>query len=240
LNPLSSRLLPFRYFGDARVEGYYRRTLYDARLANRWSHHYLAGLRLAPGALVLDYGCGRGRHAALLSRLGFTVCAQDVATHTWWARLPDVHFQRVPAAAPKLPWGSNAFSLMLNVEVLHYLDDAEVESLVGEAFRVLAPGGSWIAVEANDRSYGAFLPKRFYTRLHSLARIRDVAVRAGFEEIDICFEGFYAPLMPRLVNFIRKQAWPAPYDVSDFGTWLESKTPNEKRALWRLRLRKPT
>ena len=238
MNPLSSRLLQFRYFSDRRLETYYRRTLNDRALADRWSAHYLGGLPIAPGALVLDHGCGRGRHTALLSQLGFDVCAQDVARHAWWGSL-QARFQTVPPNATKLPWADRVFSLMLDVEVLHYANEAQLEQFAREAFRVLAPGAFWVTLEANDRGYGAFLPKRFMGRLHSLARVRDLATRAGFAEVDVRYEGFYAPFLPRLVDFARKQGWPGPLDVSDFGSWLESKTPDERRALWCLRLQKP-
>ncbi len=232
-------MLPFRYFSDRRLEAYYGRTLTDRVLADRWSDHYLGGLPIAPGALVLDHGCGRGRHTALLSQLGFDVCAQDVSCHPWWSRLPGVRLQSVPPAAERLPWGDRVFSLMLDVEVLHHANETQLERLTQEAFRVLAPGACWVILEANDRGYGAFLPERHYGRLHSIARVRDLAARAGFVEVDVRFEGFYAPVVPRLINFARKQAWPSPFDVSDFGSWLELKTPDERRALWCLRLQKP-
>jgi len=37
----------------------------------RWAHH------MRPGGAVLDLACGGGRHARLLARMGFEVCAVD-------------------------------------------------------------------------------------------------------------------------------------------------------------------
>ena len=238
LNPVGSRLSPLRYFSDWRVEQYYRRTLSDPRLARSWSQHYLAGLTLDDRARVLDHGCGRGRHAAILSQLGFEVSAQDVRAHSWWRTLPACRFQQVPAAAPRLPWTDSTFALAIDIQVIHDVEESRLETLAREMHRVLAPGGYWLLLEANSMSYGARVPRRYWGRLHPLERVREIALHTGFTEIDHRYEGVYAPIAPGLVNFVRKQAWPGAFAIEDYGSWLESAMPARRRAFWLLRLRK--
>lgn len=239
LNPLASRLSPLRHFSDWRLEGYYRRTLNDAAFAREWGAHYLAGLSLPPGSAVLDYGCGRGRHVGLLTQLGFRVGAQDIHPHAWWRLFRDCGFQTVPPSVPRLPWAERSFNAVLDVTVIHHLDTAQLATLAAEVFRVLAPGGYWILVEANAGSYGAAAPRKYYGRLHELPQVQDLATAVGFREIDHGYEGFYAPVFPNLVNFLRKQIWPAPFTVDDFDSSLAARIAPGRRALWKLRVQKP-
>lgn len=239
LHPLHSRVSPLRYFNDWRTEGYYGRTLSDAALARLWGNHYFAGLSLPRGAAVLDYGCGRGRHVGLLTQLGFRVAAQDLRPRAWWSRFPECTFQVVPAEAPRLPWTDRSFQAVLDVNVVHHLDESQLRTLAFEVFRVLAPGGYWILLEANADSYGAFAPRKYYGRLHRLQRVQRLALDAGFLEIDHSFEGIYAPVLPGLVNFVRKQAWPGPFMIEDFDSRLAAMAPRSRRALWLLRVQKP-
>jgi SAM-dependent methyltransferase len=239
LNPIASRLSPLRYFSDWRIEQYYRRTLSDAELASDWGQHYLGGLRLEPGAPVLDHGCGRGRNIALLSRLGFQVAAQDIQPHAWWHTLANCSFQTVPAIAPRLPWTSNAFAVVLDVGVIHYLTEPQLATLSREVFRVLAPGGHWVLLEANDGSYGRSTFLKTIGRLHPLQAVRRLILEVGFIEVDLRYEGFYAAVFPIAVNFVRKLMQPGSVDLSDYRSTLGARTPPERRGLWQLRLRKP-
>jgi SAM-dependent methyltransferase len=238
LNPLASRLSPLRHFTDWRVEQYYRRTLTDTKFARDWGEAYLHGLPLYSGVRVLDYGCGRGRHTALLSHLGFAVAAQDIRTHAWWERLPDCVFQAVPPEASRLPWADRTFALVLDVGVIHYLSSAQLSTLGREVLRVLAPNGHWVLVEANDASYGASSIRRIVGRLHSLDSVRAIARQSGFVEVDVSYEGYYAPAFPLFVNFVRKIVRPGAVDLDDFQSSLAARTPPHRRGYWRLRLRK--
>jgi SAM-dependent methyltransferase len=239
LNPLSSRLSPLRYFSDWRVEQYYRRTLSDGGLAHHWTQHYLGELRLEPGAPVLDHGCGRGRHTALLSRTGFQVAAQDVRPHAWWHTLANCSFQSVPPLAPRLPWTSDAFALVLDVQVIHYLTEPQLATLSREVFRVLAPGGHWVLLEANDGSYGRSTLRKTIGRLHPFQAVRRLVMDAGFIEVDVRYEGFYAPVFPIAVNFVRKLMRPGAVDLNDYRSTLAAHVPPQRRGLWLLRLQKP-
>ena len=228
-----------RSFNNWRVEQYYRRTVSDRALADAWARHYLAGLPIEPGARVLDHGCGRGRNAALLAQLGFRVAAQDVQAHVWWRNIAGCDFREVPATVSQLPWSDNEFALVLDAQVIHHLDERHLERLAREIYRVLVPGGYWLLLEANADSYGASALLKYYGHLHTLEHVQHVTSAAGFREVDHSYEGVYAPLFPVAINFVRKQAWPGPMTVDDFGSRLEAMIPERRRALWLLRLRKP-
>ena len=239
LDPLSSQLSPLRHFSDRRVEQYYRRTRDDLSLAQSWAGRYLEGLSLPDRALVLDHGCGRGRNVGVLTQLGFRMTAQDLQSHPWWSHFPHCEFQCVPACAPSLPWAARTFHAVFDFNVINHFDSSQLKSLVAEVTRVLMPGGCWVLLEPNTGSYGAFLPRKHYGRLHSLDSVRQLMVTAGLRLVDHDYEGFYAPVVPRLINFMRKQAWPSPLTIEDFDSRIAALIPPHRRAQWLLRVRKP-
>ncbi len=240
LDPLASPYSPLVALAASRTRAYYERTLQDSGLARNWGEHYLpADLRPVDGP-VLDHGCGRGRNVALLRQLGYEVAAQDVASDVFWSRIGGAGFQCVPANAGRLPWADGAFSLVLDFEVIGHFDEPALVRHFEEIRRVLQPGGRWLILEANSLGWAARMPRRHYGRLHSLERVRSLAVALGFVEQRSGYEGFYAPVFPRLLNFLRKQCAPWPMDLSDHDSWLARLTPARRRALWQLLLaRKP-
>jgi SAM-dependent methyltransferase len=238
LNPLTSRLSPLRLFSEWRLEGYYRRTLQDVQLARRWMDHYFDSSPPPAGAPVLVHGCGRGRHVALLSQLGFRVAGQDVRAHPWWSQLSAADLQVTPPEVPRLPWADGTFALVVDVEVLHYVPPASLPALVAEVRRVLQPGGKWLIAEANDRSLGVRMLQQYFDQMHPVAGVRALLTAAGFAVAPTSYESVYLPVAPRLANFLRQQAWPAPYDVTDVDSRLERLLPPERRGLWVLKAAK--
>jgi len=117
--------------------------------------------RLSPKALLLDVGCGRGRNALYLSRLGFTLYSCDlspVALDIARARTQQVgisiRFQ--VSALTHLPYADNLFAAALCVHVLPYHFKADIAKGVGELWRVLQPGG-WLyldLLDCDDAEYG--------------------------------------------------------------------------------------
>lgn len=226
-------LAPLRAFHRWRLDRYYDRTRDDRTLAERWAAHYLAGLVLPPHARVLDHGCGRGRVTAQLTQLGYHVTGTDTQPHPWWST---VRAQWVVEQGTRLPFADQHFDLALDVGVIGHFSESALRELASEMRRVLKPGATWMVLEANSDSYGAAGPRRWYGRLHTLATMRAIAATAGFREIDVWYEGVYLPVLPRVVNILRKQLWPGPMTIEDYGTWLERRIPTERRALWCLRL----
>lgn len=235
LNPVSSPFLPFRYISNLRTRQYYKRTIFERKLAEHWATHYFSELDLPPNAAVLDHGCGKGRNVGLLTQLGFNVSAQDIESHSWWGHFPYCKFQTVPPNAQRLPWPDASFDLILDFGVIGLFPHDKIVDLFIEIRRVLKPQGYWLILEANDNSYGRHAFQQPTLPLHA-ARL--FSREAGFIEVNFSYEGFYSPFFPQLVNFFRKVCGPWRMNLSDFDSWLAQRIAAEKRGLWLLRLRR--
>jgi SAM-dependent methyltransferase len=105
-------------------------------------------LRLAPGARVLDLGCGEGRHVhALRALAGVQVVGLDADAASLakadegLSYLPDGGGGTgwVRGDAGRLPFAKGAFDVVVCCEVLEHL--ADVEGALAEIARVLGEGG---------------------------------------------------------------------------------------------------
>jgi SAM-dependent methyltransferase len=111
-----------------------------------WSSHLL------PPALVLDIGCGTGRHAHELARTGYRVVAVDmdfdaVATghdlgeSTEISRATNTPYF-LAGRAEKLPFPDTIFDAVICQDVLHWSENAAHFGIMwNEAWRVLRRGG---------------------------------------------------------------------------------------------------
>ncbi len=124
-----------------------------------------------PGQLILDAGCGLGRHAVRLARRGFEVVGIDYAASA--LRVAQQHIQQTGnqgniklAAADMLNLGIQdaAFDHVISWGVLVHIP--EVDQAIAELARVLRPGGCLVLVEANLHS----LESRLMRRLSPLLR----------------------------------------------------------------------
>lgn len=238
LHPVSNPMLPFRYLAYARLESFYRRTLTDLALAKRWSDHYLKELNLPKMATILDFGCGRGRSVGMLNQLGYKVVGQDLKLYPWWRNLPSCGFQ-VSESGSDLPWCTSGFDLVVEVGVIHYIHETQLLKHIQEIKRVLKPGGYWLMLEANSKSFGAREMRRQIGQLYEIDKIIDLVADNGFIEISQSFEGFSSPYFPIIAGFIRKLCVPRRLDLSDYDSWLSKKIKPERRNLWLLCLKKP-
>lgn len=94
----------------------------------------------APGARLLDLGCGTGHHLAWARARGYAVAGTDgsEAMLAEARRLnPEADLRTAPADA--VPFADESFDVLLCIEVLRYLPD--VAPCVREMARVLRPGG---------------------------------------------------------------------------------------------------
>lgn len=110
--------------------------------------------RLTLSMRVLDAGCGSGRNAHYLMRRGVDVFGIDAdpeqverirsLASALESRLPESNF-RVGNLAD-LPFDDGHFHFVICSAVLHFAhDDRHFEAMVGEMWRVLAPGGVFFA-----------------------------------------------------------------------------------------------
>ncbi|HUZ75738.1 MAG TPA: class I SAM-dependent methyltransferase [Stellaceae bacterium] len=231
VDPVTSPLSPLAWLARARLRRYYDRTRDDPDLARRWAEHYLAGMP-PPPMRVLDHGTGRGRHVGILSQLGCDVAAQDVAPDPWWSNFDRCRFQVVPPECDRLPWAAASFDLVLDWMVIENFTSERLARLAAEIARVLAPGGHWLILTANDEGLGAHVPRRNAGRLHALDAVNAIAAANGMAMMRHSYEGFYAPVLPVLVNAIRKTCAPRPLDLADYDTVLARLVAPRRRALW--------
>jgi SAM-dependent methyltransferase len=127
----------------------YLRTVRAERTDAASTEEALAAVRLVgcdPGALILDAGCGNGRHALPLARAGYRVVAFDrsglllaagrrAAGRARWPRF-------VRGSYANLPFGAGRFDAILNLgTALGYLGDHGDQRALCEFRRVLIPGG---------------------------------------------------------------------------------------------------
>jgi SAM-dependent methyltransferase len=126
-----------------------------------WRFHRDAFLPLVPppGRLTLDVGCGEGRLARDLARLGHRVTGIDAspAMVAAAAAHPGAHSRFAVGDATALPVADAAADCVLAFMSLQDIDD--MEAAVTEAARVLAPGGRLVmAVTHPANTAGTFAP----------------------------------------------------------------------------------
>ena len=99
-----------------------------AAWVERWAHH------MRPGGRVLDLACGGGRHARLLARMGFEVCAVDRDPALFADPPPGVEVRSADLENAPWPFADERFD---GIVVTNYLHRPLLPRLVG----ALEPGG---------------------------------------------------------------------------------------------------
>jgi protein-L-isoaspartate(D-aspartate) O-methyltransferase len=135
------------YWDGERRYGYggYR---YDGRwrpVAEAMAAHY----KLAPGARILDVGCGKGFLLYELARLvpGAQVSGIDVSSYAIENAKEEVRPRLSVARAEKLPFPDKSFDLVYSVNTLHNLKNFELDAALREIERV-SRGGRHVTVES--------------------------------------------------------------------------------------------
>jgi len=115
--------------------------------------------RIAPGARIVDMGCGSGRNLVYLLRSGHEVFASDSdpaaidqvrrLAAALAPALPAANFRVEPVERPS--FGDSFADVVLSSAVLHFArDDRQFDEMVGAMWRVLKPGGLFFARLASD------------------------------------------------------------------------------------------
>lgn len=170
-------------------------------------------LGVAAGDVVLDLGCGSGRHTVDLYRRGAHVVALDrdrgevVTTAGWTAAMRATGEAPAGATAAalvgdarRLPFGADSFDAVVAAEILEHVRDDE--TAIAELVRVCRPGGRvavtvprfgpevicWALSSAYHRVEGGHV--RIYRRGTLIARLADAGLAVtGREHV----HGLHAP-----------------------------------------------
>jgi SAM-dependent methyltransferase len=150
-----------RFFDDPR----YLRTVVAEKPAAESAAQAHAAARLAccrPGGLILDAGCGNGRHAVPLAGAGYRVVGLDcsgpllAAARRAAGGAPWPRFVR--GSYTTLPFERGVFDAVLCLgTALGYLGDEGDRTALGEFRRVLAPGGRLVVETLHRDEIGARL-----------------------------------------------------------------------------------
>ncbi len=116
--------------------------------------HWSRALLQADRQRVLDIGCGGGRHVVYLARQGLSVVAGDVSADALAETARWLERERLEATLlllemTRLPFQDASFDAALSVNVLHHAEPAKARGAVQEVWRVLRPGGLFLAVLAS-------------------------------------------------------------------------------------------
>jgi ubiquinone/menaquinone biosynthesis C-methylase UbiE len=154
-----------------------------------------------PGNRVLELGCGPGRYAAILSKLGCDVVAVDPHSFESWSLIEQhtpVRFVS-PVRAEQLPFDNDSFDAVACLGALLYFEDPS--RALAEIRRVLKTGGHLILRTVNRTNLFARVRRRpidpATRQLYTMPELMHFAASHGFEVTDHFSYGVYSPVWPQ-------------------------------------------
>lgn len=186
-------------------------------------------LRIEAGWRVLDLGCGRAGLVRVLAdraRLEPAPVGLDASRRMLALARLDMEAEGGPpvrlaqGALTALPFAGDSFDLLLSGHAFKYLTDDELGACLREAWRVLKPGGLFLAWEFAptssrllDRWNRWVLTREVpLVRLRSYRELRALARHCGFEWVEHArLRPFLMPPIPRVSLLLGKapKGWPA-------------------------------
>jgi SAM-dependent methyltransferase len=157
-----------------------------------------------PGRRTLDVGCGEGRLARDLTALGHHVVAVDAApSMVAYAREADPEGEYVLASGSELPFEDGSADLVVAFMSLQDMDDPE--GAVGEASRVLEPGGRFCLAlvhplnsggkfETDDEDSPFVIRDSYFERRRYVDRIEKDGIVMTFTSDHRSLEGWLEPV----------------------------------------------
>jgi ubiquinone/menaquinone biosynthesis C-methylase UbiE len=153
---------------------------------------------LAPGAKILDWGCGLGQMTYLLNRRGFDCCAYDVQLE--FTALPDLpltrNFKRTLGTHPtELPFEDSSFDAVLSCGALEHVDEfsekGNERKSLDEIVRVLRKDGIFLIYQLPQKySWQEAIVRRLrlgyaHPRRYSASEIENMLREHGLEVLKL-------------------------------------------------------
>lgn len=112
--------------------------------------------------VVLDLGCGVGRHSVFLAKNGFDVVGVDVSRSAlrmakrWVCKEKLGNVALLCADMTALPFRGSYFHMVVSVSVIHHALKSNIEKAIGEIYRVLKKKGLLLTnlASVKDCRYG--------------------------------------------------------------------------------------
>jgi SAM-dependent methyltransferase len=147
-----------------------------------------------PSRATLEVGCGEGRVSRDLVARGHRVTGLDASpTLLRAASAADPASRYVEGVAEALPFPDGAFDLVVAYNSL--MDVADMPSAVGEAARVLAPGGRLcVCVTHPMADAGTWVDETHFAITEPYLERRDMHVPVERDGLQFVFEGPACPL----------------------------------------------
>lgn len=165
--PRQNKQAEIAFFDQYSGGGY---DVFDAESKNRIVGECLRILatakELRPGMLFADFGCGSGVFTGMLAQHGFQTIGIDLSHKLLAAgKAQRPSLAMVAGDVELLPLASASLDLILFSGILHHLPDQA--RCAAEAFRVLKPGGAFVAFDPNRLNPFMWIYRDKSSPLHS-------------------------------------------------------------------------
>ena len=173
---------------------YCRKTRLDKYL--KWERSYIVRMISLIGSanpLILDSGCGDGRHCRIIEEEGARAVGIDLSSGMLKearSLYPGGEFRQMNMV--RLGFDDHHFDGIWSSGSIYHVPKSEVGKVLAEFSRVLKPGGilsisfklgSGEGLEANPKSYGGS-PR--YFAYYAESEMADLLANSGFEVIETC------------------------------------------------------
>ncbi len=174
-----------------------------------------AGVPIADGTTVLDFGCSSGRvlRHLITRHPGASVLGADIATHAIdWLRmnLPSAR-AHLCAVLPPLPYRDASVDVVHAGSVFTHIGDLE-EAWLEELARIIRPGGVLVATIHSDRTWEALRDGRADQLMATITNVPRRAEPIGVEPVE---EAFFDQPMPTPRLVLRQLGYPV-YNLLTF------------------------
>ena len=107
---------------------------------------------------VCDLGCGSGRHAIPMAKMGLTVIALDMSRKALSfveevACEENLNIETLYCNLPKIPLASSSIDAIVSTNVIHHAKLKAINETISEMHRVLAPGGYVLVTVFSKNDY---------------------------------------------------------------------------------------